>query len=124
MLNRKPISDLEATKSTTEIVDFLKVEYNNPQSEYAVSERLINEYGLSLAEKGKHEDAIQFFELNLILYPNHGYFTHRILNYYGTSLVELGRKTEALKAFERSLEFNSDNELAKEMIAKLKNSTP
>ena len=119
MLNRKPIAELEATKSTEEILEFIKIE-SQVDSEYAISERLINEYGLSLAERGKHEDAIKFYELNLKLYPRHGYFTHRILNYYGTSLMELDRNKEALKALEQSLEFNEDNPLAKAMVSKLK----
>ncbi|MBW1295386.1 DUF2306 domain-containing protein [Aquimarina litoralis] len=121
MLTRKNISELEATKSTNEIITFIKQEYVK-DSEYAISERLINEYGQSLADKGKHEDAIKFFELNLELYPNHGYFTHRILNYYGESLIQLGRKEDALKAFEKSLEFNPEpyNSIAKQKIEELK----
>lgn len=120
MLNRTPIADLEVTKSTDEIIEYIKIE-SQKDSEYAISERLINEYALSLAERGEHHDAIKFYELNLQLYPQHGYFTHRILNYYGTSLLELGRKEDALNAFEQSLVFNDDNPLAKEMIVKLKN---
>lgn len=118
MLNRKSISELSAEKSTDEIIEFIKTEYNK-DSEYAISERLINEYGQSLANQGKHEDAIKFFELNLKLYPNHGYYTHRIFNYYGNSLMKLGRNEEALKAFEKSLELNSYNSTAKDMILKL-----
>ena len=120
MLNRKIISELSPKKSTDEIIEFIKNEYNI-DSEYAISERLINEYGQSLVEKGKYEDAIKFFELNLKLYPNHGYYTHRIYDYYGNSLVKLGKNKEALKAFEKSLEFNSDNPVAKKMISELSN---
>lgn len=118
MLNRKNISELSPKKSINEIIQFIKTEYNK-DSEYAISERLINEYGLQLAGKEKHEDAIKLFELNMSLYP-HGYFTHRTLNYYGNSLIKLRRKKEALKAFERSLELNSENPVAKKMIIKLK----
>lgn len=119
MLNRKNISELSSEKSTDEILDFIKSEYDK-DSEYAISERLINEYGLELADKGKHTDAIKFFELNLKIYPNHGYFTHRIYHYYGTSLMELGRNEEALKAFEKSLEFDPENPVVKGEILKLK----
>ncbi|WP_086030530.1 DUF2306 domain-containing protein [Tenacibaculum holothuriorum] len=120
MLNRKPIAELELEKSTDEIIEFIKNEYNK-ESEYAISERLINEYGQSLADKGNYKDAIKFFELNLKLYPNHGYYTHRIYNYYGNSLIKLNRKEDALKAFEESLKFNADNPTAKKMIAELNN---
>lgn len=120
MLNRKMIAELESEKSTDEILEFIKTTYNK-ESEYAISERLINEYGQSLADKGNHKDAIKFFELNLKLYPNHGYYTHRIYNYYGNSLVKLGRKKEALEAFKLSIKFNPDNSTAKQMITEISN---
>ena len=119
MLNRKNISELSPEKSADEIIQFIKSEYDK-DSKYGISERLINEYGLELADKGKHTDAIKFYELNLKLYPNHGYFTHRIYHYYGTSLMELGRNEEALKAFEKSLEFDPGNPEVKGKILKLK----
>ncbi|MFK8060448.1 MAG: DUF2306 domain-containing protein [Polaribacter sp.] len=119
MLNRKMIAELSPEKSTDEIIEFIKNEYNK-DSEYAISERLINEYGQSLAEEENYIDAIKFFELNLRLYPNHGYYTHRIYDYYGNSLIKLNRKTEALIAFKKSLEFNSDNPTTKKMISELK----
>lgn len=118
MLNRKLIAELAPKKSTEEILEFIKSEYNK-ESEYAISERLINEYGQSLADKGNYEDAIKFFELNLKLYPNHGYYTHRIYNYYGNSLLKLNRKEEALKAFKESLKWNSENPEATKMIEEL-----
>ncbi|MFY0604692.1 MAG: DUF2306 domain-containing protein [Flavobacteriaceae bacterium] len=120
MLNRKAINELSSKKSTDEIIEFIKTEYNNKDSKYAISERLINEYGLELASKGKHTDAIKFFELNLKLYPNHGYFTHRIYNYYGISLMELGQNDKALKAFEQALKFDPNNSSIKKQILKLK----
>ncbi|MDY8136462.1 DUF2306 domain-containing protein [Aquimarina sp. 2201CG5-10] len=119
MLTRKNISELEATKSVDEIIAFIKTEYCQ-DSEYGISERLINEYGLSLADKGNHKDAIKFFELNLKLYPNHGYYTHRILDYYGNSLVHLGRKKDALNAFKKSLQLNPDNPIIQKRISELK----
>ena len=118
MLHRKNISELEATKSADEIITFIKTVYDT-DSEYGISERLINEYALSLADKGNHKDAIKFFELNLELYPNHGYYTHRILDYYGDSLIQLGRKKEALEAFKKSLELRPENSVAKKRIAEL-----
>ena len=120
MLNRKMIAELAPEKSTDEIIEFIKNEYNK-DSEYAISERLINEHGQSLADKGNYKDAIKFFELNLKLYPNHGFYTHRIYNYYGNSLVKLGRNKDALQAFEASVKLNADNPTAKKMIAELKN---
>jgi CubicO group peptidase (beta-lactamase class C family)/uncharacterized membrane protein len=119
MLNRKSISELAPERSIDEIVEFIKNEYNYKKSKYAISERLINEYGLELAEQSKHEDAVKLYELNLTLYP-HGYFTHRIYNYYGQSLMALNRNTEALKAFEKALEFDPGNQEILKMVSKLK----
>ena len=119
LLNRKSIAEFAKEETTNEVLEFISTEYNK-DSEYAISERLINEYALSLAAENRHEEALKFYELNLKLYPNHGYYTHRIYNYYGESLLKLGREKEALKAFEISLELNSDNPTAKKMIETLK----
>lgn len=119
MLNRKKLSELAATKSTDEIIEFIKDKYKT-DSEYGISERLINEYGLELAGQSKHEDAIKLYELNLTLYP-HGYFTHRIYNYYGQSLMALNRNAEALKAFNKALEFDPGNQEVSKMVLELKN---
>ncbi|MBC8755069.1 DUF2306 domain-containing protein [Kordia sp. YSTF-M3] len=119
MLDGKSIEQLATEKSTDEIIEFIKTEYNK-DSEYAVSERLINEYGQLLAANEKHEEAIQFYKLNLERYPS-GYYTHRTYEYYGHSLVKLGRSDEALTMFEKSLEFHPDNQVAKKEISKLKN---
>ncbi|MDY8135567.1 DUF2306 domain-containing protein [Aquimarina sp. 2201CG5-10] len=118
MLNGKSISQLSTQKSTDEIIKFIRTEYQK-DSEYAISERLINEYGLELTENNNCEDAIKFFELNLELYPK-GYYTHRTFDYYGDCLLKLGRKEEAIRSFENSLEFNPENFETKEKLSKLK----
>lgn len=119
MLNRKPISTLAQEKSTNEIITFLQTEYQNPSSEYAISERLINEYSLDLANQAKHEEAIKLYELNLTLYPK-GYFSHRIYKYYGQSLMALKRNKEAIDAFSKAVEYNEYDEESKRMMAELK----
>jgi len=119
MLHRKSISELATEKSTDEIIEFIKTEYNK-DSEYGISERLINEYGLELSEKGNCEEAIKFFTLNTELYPQ-GYYTHRTFDYYGACLQKLGRKNEAIKAFEKSLEFNPENSQTRGALLELKN---
>ncbi|MFD2568153.1 DUF2306 domain-containing protein [Pseudotenacibaculum haliotis] len=122
MLNRKDIAELASEKSTDEIIEFLKEEYKNKDSKYAISERLINEYGLQLADESKHEDAIKFYMLNLKLYPNYGYFTHRIYHYYGNSLLSLGKKIEALKAYKKALEYDPENRELMMKVSKLEES--
>lgn len=119
MLNRTPISDLAKEKSTDEIVEFIKTEYTK-DSEYAISERLINEYGQALAEKGRHEEAIQFYKLNFELYPE-GYYTHRVYDYYIESLRKLGSdEYELLPLLEKSFELNPWNKKLGKEIEKMK----
>ncbi|MDC8002503.1 DUF2306 domain-containing protein [Aureisphaera galaxeae] len=117
MLNRKSISELSNHKSTDEIIEFIREEYDK-DSEYAISERLINEYGLELSDKENCEEAMKFFKLNMELYPQ-GYYTHRTFNYYGDCLKKQGRNDEAIEAFEKSLEFDPYNSHAKESLLQL-----
>ncbi|WP_298516132.1 DUF2306 domain-containing protein [uncultured Kordia sp.] len=121
MLHRKPIELLAKEKSTHEIIEFIKTEYTK-DSDYAISERLINEYGALLAEKGKHKEAIQFYELNLEIYPE-GYYTHRVYDYYIESLRKLGRENEILPLMEKSFELNPWNKKLGKEIQELKSSS-
>lgn len=119
MINRKLIPEYAQDKSTDEVIEFLKREYNK-ESAYAISERLINEYGLRLAKENRHEEALKFYELNLQLYPIHGYYTHRIYNYYAESLLALNRKEDAISAYEKSLQWNPNNSDVEKILKKLK----
>ncbi|WP_298420974.1 DUF2306 domain-containing protein [uncultured Kordia sp.] len=118
MLNRKSLADLAKEKSTNEIIAFIKTEYTK-DSEYAISERLINEYGASLAKKGKHKEAIQFYKLNLEIYPE-GYYTHRVYDFYIESLRGLSRENETLPLMEKSFELNPWNKKLENEIKKMK----
>ncbi|WP_420573515.1 DUF2306 domain-containing protein [Kordia sp.] len=118
MLNRKSIESLSKDKSTDEIITFIKAEYNT-DSEYAISERLINEYGQLLANKGNYKEAIKFHELNLQLYPK-GVYTSRTYNYLGNCLSKLNRKEEAIQQYKKSLEMDPRDEIAKKAIITLK----
>jgi len=117
MLNRKSIASLADEKSHEEIIDFIREEYQQ-DSDYAISERLINEYGLSLQDTDKCEEALKFFELNLELYPK-GYYTHRTLDYYGACLEKVGRKKDAIAAYQESLSFNPGNKQTQQALNRL-----
>lgn len=117
MLHRKPISSLATQMTTPEMIEFIKNQYDT-DSEYAISERLLNEYGQFLAKQGKYEEAIMFYQLNLQLYPL-GVYTNRTYNYYGESLVELGKKEEAKKMFKKSLEVYPANTPATKALKNL-----
>ena len=117
MLHRKSIASLAEHKSTKEIIAFIREQYQQ-DSDYAISERLINEYGLSLTNANKCEEALKFFELNLELYPK-GFYTHRSLDYYGACLEKMGQKDAALSAYMESLSFNPDNKQTQQALHRL-----
>ncbi|MEM8888545.1 MAG: DUF2306 domain-containing protein [Bacteroidota bacterium] len=117
MLNRKSIATLAEDKSPDELLDFIRDEYQL-DSEYAISERLINEYGQSLTNAGKCEEALKFFELNLGLYPK-GFYTHRTLDYYGACLEKVGRKKDAIAAYQESLGFHPGNKQTQQALNRL-----
>ena len=101
------------------MLSYIKSAYQG-DSEYAISERLINEYGQDLADEGKYSEAIKFYNLNLELYPQ-GYFTHRTFNYLAHCYEEMGRREEAIHYYERSLEANNRNFTAEDGLHRLKN---
>ena len=117
MLNRKSLASLSDSKSTDGMISFIKDQYQG-ESDYAISERLLNEYGQELAAKGRCEEAIQFYNLNLDLYP-HGYYTHRTFDYLGDCLEKLGRKEDAIEAYEQSITFNGGGGHAKRQLVRM-----
>jgi len=118
MLNGKSIAELAKDKSTDEVIAFIKAEYKN-DSGYNISEGLINRHSESLAEQGRHKEAIQFYELVIALFPE-GYYTHRAYDNYIRSLRALGREDEVLPWMERSFKVNPWNKELGEEIERLK----
>jgi CubicO group peptidase (beta-lactamase class C family) len=119
MQNRKPIAELAKGKSTEEVIDFLRVNHAK-ETEYDISEGLINRYAENMAKEGRYEEAIQFCELILELYPE-GYYTHRTYDNYIENLRKLGRTNEALPWMEKSFTVNPWNKKLGKEIERLKN---
>lgn len=85
-------------------------------SEYNISEDAINNFGYSLLNRNKNEEALKIFKLNTELYPN-GFNTY---DSYGECLMALGQKKEALKAYQKSLVLNPENDNARRIISENK----
>ena len=71
--------------------------------------------GRSLAELGRHEDAVTCLDLALGLDPDNP----RTLTYKGASLAELGRRRDALECISRALELDPDSPFASRMWSEL-----
>ena len=112
------LARMEQSKSTDEVITLIRKQYQG-ESDYDISERLLNEYGQELAAKGRCEEAIQFYNLNLDLYP-HGYYTHRTFYYLGDCLEKLGRKEDAIEAYEQSITFNAGGGHAKRQLVRMR----
>lgn len=85
-------------------------------SEYNISEDAINNFGYSLLNRNKNEEALKIFKLNTELYPN-GFNTY---DSYGECLMALGKKKEAIKAYQKSLVLNPENDNARRIISENK----
>ncbi|MEM6718861.1 MAG: DUF2306 domain-containing protein [Bacteroidota bacterium] len=118
MRNGKSIAELAKDRSTDEVIDFIKSNYNKDCG-YDISQGLINRYAENIAKEGRYEEAIQFYELVLELYPK-GYYTHRAYDNYAASLRKLGREDEVLPWLEKSLQVNPWNQKLEKEIERLK----
>lgn len=94
-------------------LQLIKQEYEKgSQSDYNVSEEVINSFGYELLNKNKITEALQIFELNTRLYPN-GFNT---FDSYGEALMQANQKKKAIKAYKKSLRLNPENENAKKIL--------
>ncbi|MEM6685256.1 MAG: DUF2306 domain-containing protein [Bacteroidota bacterium] len=118
MRNGKSIAELAKGKSTDEVIDFIKLNYNK-DSGYDISQGLINRYAENIAKEGRYAEAIQFCKLVLKLYPE-GYYTHRAYDNYIDNLKKLGREDEVLPLMEKSFQLNPWNKKLEKEIQLLK----
>ena len=84
--------------------------------EKIVSEGILNLIGYDLIYEGKLEDAIAIFELSIRLYPS----SSNAYDSLGEAYMKNDQIELSIKNYEKSLELNSDNENAREMLNKLK----
>ncbi len=91
---------------------------NNHADEYQLDYAYQVSIGIQLAQKGKHEEAIKFYHLELKEYPtsDFAYYTYFVL---GNSLFELNKKKEALEAYKKGLELKPGNKTLTDKIKEL-----
>lgn len=113
-MNLKSIDAYYADINSVEkVIEMIKQEFKKgKQSEYNISEDLVNNFGYSLLKKNQNQEALKIFKLNTELYPN-GFNT---FDSYGECLMALGQKKEALKAYKKSLALNPQNDNARKII--------
>jgi tetratricopeptide (TPR) repeat protein len=117
-MNLRSIAELYSQeKSIDKTIQFIIVENKDEsKSEYNVSENAINEFGYSLMNENKTDEALKIFKLNTELFPN-GY---NAFDSYGECLLKLNKKEEALKAYAKSLELNPKNSNARKVLEQSK----
>ena len=76
----------------------------------------MNSLGYGLLQNGNIKDAIELFKLNTIAYPNSG----NVYDSLGEAYMKDGQTDLAIKNYEKSLELNSNNDNAKEMLKQLR----
>ncbi|RAJ04240.1 hypothetical protein LX64_03120 [Chitinophaga skermanii] len=102
--------------SIDQTIQLIKSEFKKgQQSNYAISEEKINEFGYALLKQDKKQDALKVMQLNTELYPA-GFNT---FDSYGEVLLLVDQKKAAIKAYKKSLALNPGNENAKEVLKKL-----
>jgi CubicO group peptidase (beta-lactamase class C family) len=79
-------------------------------------ENMVNNFGYGFLQSHKPEQALRVFELNTRVFPE----AWNTWDSLAEAHMTLGHDAEAIRCYERSLELNSDNANAKEMIAKIK----
>ena len=77
------------------------------------TERDLNRLGYRLLAKGKQQDAIAVFELNVREHPK----SFNVYDSLGDAYLRAGNRVAGLKNYERSVELNPENEYAKRLLA-------
>ena len=102
-------------------IDFAIVQYNtlktNFPAKYDFSERQLNQLGYFYLNKNRYKEAIPIFKLNTEVFPN----SANVYDSLGEAYMVNGQKDLAIKNYKKSLELNSGNENAKEMLRLLNN---
>lgn len=90
-------------------------ELKNDTENFNKSEREFNNFGYSLLGKGRTEDAVKIFRLNVQEFPN----SANVYDSYGEALLKNGNKEEAIANYKKSLELNPGNDGAKKILKDL-----
>jgi tetratricopeptide (TPR) repeat protein len=87
----------------------------NPDNKLYFEENEFNAMGYRLLGKGKTEEAIEVFKLNVELHPD----SANAYDSLGEAYVNSGDVKNAIKNYKKSLELDPGNDNAKEMLKKL-----
>ena len=77
---------------------------------------VLSEFGTSLLDSGKTEEALKVFKLNTEKFPN----SSRTWSDLANTQMKMGDKEEAVKLFEKAVELDPRNRFARDMLTKLK----
>ncbi|MFK5957704.1 MAG: tetratricopeptide repeat protein [Lutibacter sp.] len=85
----------------------------------AINEVNFNRFGYQELRKKNYEKAIQYFEINVALYPN----SSNVYDSYADAFMRSGDTAKAILNYKKSLALDSGNKRAKKNIEKLAKST-
>lgn len=88
---------------------------SDPENKLYFEENEFNALGYRLMGKGKIEDAIKIFKLNVELHPD----SANVYDSLGEAYMKSGDTKNAIKNYKKSLELNPENANAREMLKKL-----
>ncbi len=95
---------------------YRKIKLENPSDHY-VSEGRFNSLGYDFMGRGKLEEALAIFNLNVELYPNSG----NCYDSLGEAFMKSGNNQQAIKNYKKAVELNPNSANAIEMLKKLQN---
>lgn len=104
--------DKNGYKNIIEAVKKLKAKDKN----FTLAEGEINNWGYKLIAQKKLKEALEFFKLNVYLYPT----SSNAFDSLGEMYSELGEKELAVKNYEQSFKLNPQNKNAEQQIKRLK----
>jgi tetratricopeptide (TPR) repeat protein len=94
----------------------LKEEYYGKGIYNFESDQVLNEFGHSLLDSSKTDEALRVLKLNVEKFPG----SSAAWSGLAAAYMQSGDKAEAIKSFEKSLELNPRNRYAKKMLDKIK----
>jgi CubicO group peptidase (beta-lactamase class C family) len=97
------------------IIQYRELKHTQP-TEYYFNESLLNNLGYNLLISKKQKEAIEIFKLNVEMFPQ----SSNVYDSLGEAYMVNGDKELAIKNYEKSLELNSQNTNAVDMLKKLR----
>jgi len=94
----------------------LKKEYYGKGVYNFESDQVLSEFGQSLLDSSKTDEALRVFKLNTEKFPQ----SSRAWSSLASAYMKTGSNDDAIKAFEKSIELDPRNRYAKQMLEKLK----